>query len=104
MECLEEYHNNYGTPDSLLLKEVREAGFKPIAITVLMCEETFIFKSEVEAQKAAEKFLPEGWWYGFGSWEDTRHSYVKEVYAGDDDLAPTIYWFDNNFAPKMKKR
>jgi len=102
-DYLEEWHDNYGTPNSLLLKEVRTAGFKPIGITVLCCEETFIFKGESEAHAAAEKFLPEGWWYGFGTWEDTRQKYVKEMYNGDEDIAPTIYWFDKNFAPKERK-
>lgn len=99
-EDLDNYHDNYGTPNSLLLKEVREAGFKPIGITVLMCEETFIFKGKEEAQRAWEKFKPEGWWYDFGSWEDTRKEYVKEIYGGNEEDAPTIYWLDPNFAPK----
>jgi len=55
-----DYHNGYGTPDSMLLKQVITAGFKPIAITVMLCEETIIFKSKVDANAAAEKFLPEG--------------------------------------------
>lgn len=99
-EELMKWHNHYGTPESELLKEIREAGFKPIGITVLMCEETFIFKGEPEAKAASEKFLPEGWWYGFGAWEDTRIEYVKEFYGGDEEAAPTIYWLDSNFAPK----
>jgi len=97
---LEEISRNYGTPDSVLLKDVRAAGFKPIGITVLICEETFIFKGEDEATKAAEQFLPEGWWYGFGAWEDTRQEYVKKFYGGVEEDAPTVYWLDKNFAPK----
>lgn len=100
---LEEISKNYGTPNSVMLKEVRAAGFKPIGITVLICEETFIFKGEEEATKASEQFLPEGWWYGFGSWEDTRQEYVKNMYGGDEDAAPIVYWLDKNFAPKEKK-
>lgn len=95
-----EISDNYGTPNSLMLKQVREAGFKPIGITVMICEETFIFKSDEEAQKAAEKFLPEGWWYGFGSWDDTRNKYVKDMYNGIEDDAPIVYWLDKNFEPK----
>ena len=99
-EELEEISGNYGTPNSVLLKEVQAAGFKPIGITVVMCEETFIFKGEPEAKAASEQFLPEGWWYGFGAWEDTRIEYVKKFYGGDEDAAPTVYWLDPNFAPK----
>ena len=97
---LQMIHDNYGTPNSVLLKEVQEAGFKPIGITVLMCEETFIFKGNKEAKDAAEKFLPEGWWYGFSDWEETRKEYVKEYYNGDEDLAPIVYWLDKNFESK----
>jgi len=99
-EQLKKISDGYGTPNSVLLKEVHEAGFKPIAITVVICEETFIFKGKQEAQAAADKFLPEGWWYDFGNWEDTRQEYVKKFYGGDEDQAPTVYWLDNNFAPK----
>ena len=95
-------YNAYGTPDSTLLKKVREAGFKPIGISVILCEETFIFKSEAEAEDAAHIFLPEGWWYGFASWEETRQEYVKEMYGGDEDLAPPVYWLNKNFAPRQK--
>lgn len=93
-------HNKYGTPESPLLKQVRDAGFNPVGITIHMCEETFIFKGKQEAEDAANKFLPEGWWYDFSSWTETRNEYVKKFYEGDDDLAPTIYWLDKNFEPK----
>lgn len=98
-----EEFGEYGTPNSYLLKLVRDAGFKPIGITVLLCEETFIFKGIEEAKRAANMFLPEGWWYGFDSWEDTRQEYVKDMYHGDEDAAPIVYWLDPNFAPKKKR-
>lgn len=99
-EELYEISDNYGTPNSVLLKAVREAGFKPIGITVLMCEETFIFKDKMQATAAWEIFKPEGWWYGFGDWEETRQQYVKDIYGGNEEDAPIIYWLDFNFAPK----
>ena len=102
-EEYEKISENYGTPNSVLLKKVREAGFKPIGITVLMCEETFIFKGDAEAKAAWEIFKPEGWWYGFGSWEDTRQQYVKDIYGGDEEDAPIVYWLDKNFAPKEER-
>lgn len=88
---------NYGTPDSDLLDAVIQAGFKPIGITVLMCEETFIFKSKQEAEEAAEIFLPEGWWYDIGSWVETRQQYIDDIYEGDTELAPKIHWLDKNY-------
>ena len=97
---LQRISDGYGTPNSVLLQQIREAGFKPIAISVVICEETFIFKSKQEAEAAAEKFLPEGWWYDFSGWEETRKEYVKKFYGGDEDSAPLVYWLDKNFAPK----
>jgi len=96
-------HEGYGTPNSSLLKKIREAGFKPIGITTVICEETFIFKGKQEAQEAADMFLPEGWWYDFASWEETRKEYVKKFYGGDEEAAPTVYWLDPNFAPKSQE-
>ena len=96
----QEYHDNYGTPDSVLLKEIRTAGFKPIGITIMLCEETFIFKTEQEAKDAADKYLPEGWWYGFLSFEKDHEQYLKDNYSSNDENAPIVYWFDKNFAPK----
>jgi len=97
---IDEIAENYGTPNSVMLKKIHEAGFKPIAITVLICEETFIFKDKAQAMAAWEIFKPEGWWYDFASWEDTRQEYVKNMYGGNEEDAPTVYWLDKNFAPK----
>ena len=95
-----EEQDNYGTPNSLLLKKIIEAGFKPIAITIMAVEETFVFKTEKEANEASEKFMPEGWWYPFSEWDKTRKWYVKTFYGGDETLAPPVYWLDKNFKPK----
>ncbi len=97
---LQEISDNYGTPNSVLLKEIIAAGFKPIAITVMMCEETFVFKGKWDADAAARKFMPEGWWYGYSDFIDEYEQYVKKNYGYDRDLAPTIYWLDKNFEPK----
>ena len=102
-EDLQLIHDGYGKPTSVLFKEIQTAGFKPIGITVMMCEETFIFKGSDEAERAAKMFLPEGWWYDFSSWIDARKVYVKESYRGIDDDAPIVYWLDHNFAPKINK-
>lgn len=101
-EQMIEYQSNYGTPNSMLLKAIIAAGFKPIGITVMICEETFIFKNKIDAEAAAKQFLPEGWWYDVSSFIDSRNAYVKEIYGGDEDLAPTIYWLDKNYEPKNR--
>lgn len=102
-EELIKIHNNYGKLDSVLLKEIQKAGFKPIGISVMMCEETFIFKGDAEAKEAAKQFLPEGWWYGLTAWVAARQEYIKEIYNGIDENAPLVYWIDKNFAPKIPK-
>jgi hypothetical protein len=112
MEKTEEYFDNldnfydengvwrYGTPSSILLKEVREAGFKPIGISIIMCEETFIFKGEKEAEEAWKKFKPEGWWYSYANFVDSRRDYVKKYHDGDPTEAAQIFWLDKNFEGK----
>lgn len=94
--------DNYGTPESDLLKEVIKAGFKPIGITVMMCEETFIFKSDKEAKEAAKLFMPEGWWYGFPEFLDAEKWYVEKMLDVSKiiDYSLDVHWLDSNFAPK----
>lgn len=83
-----------------LLKEVVNAGFKPIGMTVMICEDTFIFKTPDDARAAWEKFKPEGWWYDIGTFIDAWKKYVDEIYDGIEENAPIIYWFDKNYEPK----
>lgn len=91
----------YGTPDSVLLKMVREQGFKPIGITIMMCEETFIFKGTKEAKEAWEMFKPEGWWYGLGDFWKDWDDYLKQMGEYDYEEADVaIHWLDKNFEPK----
>lgn len=90
----------YGTPDSVLLKLVREAGFKPVGITTMMCEETFIFKGDKEASEAAKEFLPEGWWYGLARFWKDWEIYIKENKYESDEVDSLIHWLDKNFEPR----
>ena len=82
----------YGTPDSYFLEIIRQAGFNPIGITVMTCEETFIFETEEERTKAAEQFLPEGWYYIRDEWDETRTWYVNDMYNSIEEDAPKVYW------------
>ena len=95
----------YATDKSESLKIIQEAGFNPIGITTMMCEETFIFNTEEEASKAFEYFetnrranidkheyLPDGWWYGLVDFELYHRKYVWDFYEGVDDDAPKIHW------------
>jgi len=103
-EEMDENPNAYGTPDSVLLKMVREAGFNPIAITTMMAEETFIFKGEKEASEAWKKFKPEGWWYGLHDFWEEWDEYLKQMGEYDAEEADShIHWLDENFKPKYGK-
>jgi hypothetical protein len=91
--------NFYNTDKSNSLKIIREAGFNPIGITVMICEETFIFNTDEEAIKAHEYFeknpvkdVIQGWWYGLVDFELARQKYVLDMYEGIESDAPTIYW------------
>lgn len=96
---IETEENYYNTDKSVSLKTIRDAGFNPIGITVMICEETFIFNTDEEAQKAFEYFeknpvkdVIQGWWYGLVDFELARQKYVLDMYEGIEADAPTIYW------------
>jgi hypothetical protein len=95
MDFKEKYLRNF------LYRKVVAAGFKPIGMTIMMCEETFIFKSDVEAKEAWERFAPSGWWYGFSDFIEAEKAYLKDFSdMGIHDHALNILWFDENYAPK----
>lgn len=86
--------SNYGTPGSPLLAKIREKGFNPIAITVMICEETFVFRTDKEAHEAFKVMKTnEGWWYGMDGkypWETTLKEYREQFYP-DGDNYPIVY-------------
>jgi hypothetical protein len=65
-----------------------KAGFKPIAVTQMYLEDTFVFKTSEEANKAYktlergdnEKFIGKvvGWWYGEDDFKKTVEEYETE--------------------------
>jgi hypothetical protein len=72
----------FGTPRSKSIEYLRHLGFNPIKITIALCEETFVFKTEEECKKAMKAFNGEtgnwGWWYSLDGeypWEETVLEY-----------------------------
>lgn len=72
---------------SPVLKQLHDNGFNPIAITTMMCEETFVFQTEEESHKAAKFINPEmsddgmkgchyGFWY---SLEEGKYNLQKAI-------------------------
>ena len=86
---LEEQGYEWNTDKSYSLKLLNEAGYFPIGICNLACEETFIFKTEKEAQKAWKSRILgyEGWWYG-------KKNFLKylEEYERDFETKVKVYW------------
>ena len=93
-----DYNERYGTDRSYWLEEIKNAGFNPVGITVMTCEETIIMETQEEIDKAWKQFSPEGWWYTVDQWEETRNWYVNEAYDGIETGAPKVYCLD----PKYK--
>lgn len=76
---------------------IKSAGFKLIAVSQLYLEDTFVFESPEEANKAymqlevcndAKVF---GWWYGKEDFERTVKEYETEN-GGDSKVC--VYWFN----------
>ena len=95
---------NYDRPlsdfDQQLLL-IRNAGFKPIAVSQIYFEDTFVFKTSEEAEKAYRMFERDtkeqlirkvvGWWYG-------EKDFIKEVekYEQENDgySKVLVYWLN----------
>jgi fructose-1,6-bisphosphatase len=97
-------NSTYGTDKSDVLKYLIDGGHNPIGISIMACEETFIFQTKEESS-AAHKFINmpespwgnEGWFYaieddGEWPWEKARKDYVDRCYKGNENNAPKVYW------------
>lgn len=97
MDAHPDFNERYGTEKSYWLDDIREAGFNPIGITVMTCEETIILATKEEVKKAWEIFKPEGWWYSADQWKEARKEYVDGAYKGVEADAPKVYCLDEKF-------
>ncbi|QQR76944.1 hypothetical protein IPJ63_01650 [Candidatus Nomurabacteria bacterium] len=77
------------------LEVLKTHDYKPVAVTTMMCENTFVFETEDEAIRAFEQFEKHpsgeyisGWWYSRESFDSSIKEYAKEV--GYD---PKVIWF-----------
>lgn len=86
-----DHGERYGTDRSYWLETIRESGFDPVGITVMMCEETIILETEEEAKRAWEMFKPEGYWYSKEDFIKAREDYINETYDGIEENAPKVY-------------
>ena len=87
---------------------IREQGFKPIAVTQMELEDTFVFETDEEADRAYNRlegplgYKPEGlehkvvgWWFGKESFLKSVENYEKEANTDRTDekeLKMKIYW------------
>lgn len=84
---LESEGYKYNTDKSFSLKLLNDAGHYPIGITCMMCEETFIFRSSREANKAWKSRILgyDGWWYGLKAFQKAKREYKNEI---------KVYWLN----------
>ena len=97
-----DYNARYGTDKSYWLQEIIEAGFKPVGITIMICEETIIMETTEEIEKAWEIFKPEGWWYTVEEFQKVRNDYVNKTYSGNYEKAPHVYCLNNKYKNIIK--
>lgn len=88
-ESLTEQGYKYNTDKSYSLKLLNDAGYFPIGICSMMCEETFIFKTEADANDAWQSRVLgyDGWWYG-----KRNFLKAKEEYEKDFERQVKVYW------------
>ena len=67
------------------LEILKSAGYKPVAVTTMMCENTFVFETKDEADRAFLQFEKHpqgeyisGWWYGREDFKQGLENYKKE--------------------------
>jgi hypothetical protein len=88
----------WNTDKSYSIKLLRDHGHKPIGITNVMCEETFIFNSKEECDKAhwemqVQERLVDGWWY---SKEEFEKMLSTEPMFQQKNGKPKIYWLNED--------
>lgn len=78
----------------IYIDKIKEFGFKPIAYTVMICEDTFVFETSEQAQAAYTQMEEinkgddnvQGWYYGWDEFLKTldqykqTHGYINNVY------------------------
>ena len=76
---------------------IRNAGFKPIAVSQMYFEDTFVFEKSDEANKAYKQLEDcddtkvVGWWYGKGDFEKAVKEYENE---NDGYSKVRVHWLD----------
>mgnify|MGYP000992158016 CR=1 FL=1 len=87
------------------IQALKDAGFKPIAISKFICENTFIFETEEEAKKAHDEFekrkihprVIQGWWYGREELKESLRNYKEKMGYTND-----VYWLTLNKESEVK--
>lgn len=77
------------------LRIIKSYGFNPIGVSVMICEETYIFNSDDEACAAHEllegmlnrNYGVDGWWYGKDAFFEASEEYEKEM-----GYKPEVIW------------
>lgn len=76
------------------IQELKAAGYEPIAVSYIYCEEVFVFDTNETATKALHVFNESvnqchyGWWYGKEEFLYAVANYEREY----DDTKVKIHW------------
>ena len=73
------------------LDEVIQAGFKPTYVTTQICEETFVFETEEEANNCWKKFNPDFFMYEEKEFEQAHAEHPTRFYDRDGMLPSIVY-------------
>lgn len=90
-----------------VLQSLKEAGFNPIAVTTLLCEETFVFETTEECDKACKFVNPNrsedgksgvhyGYWYAL---RDGKYSFIDTYHSYKDQTGsyPEVVWLTDKY-------
>lgn len=97
---MEDVHYNHKRPVESFQRSldiIRSNGFNPIGVSQIMLEDTFIFETDEEAEKAFNLLEKEGdssgkkivgWWYGKESFLEEKKWYEEQW----EDTTVLVYW------------
>lgn len=88
------------------IKKLKAAGYNPIAYSVMMVEDTFVFETDEESVKAYQEFEENatgrnkisGWWYGKKDFfEKVLPDYREDMKKHNETLHPYVLLNQENF-------
>ncbi len=90
-----EYNHNKPLSDFMPDIEIlRSFGYKPIAVTSMLFEDTFVFETVEEATKAYNQFEVNDSKYKISAWWYGKDDFLKEVEKYESELGVKVLVYD----------